>query len=341
VSLGNVNWLANDEVVEPVGRNIVRQLARRSVPLVCLYYIVDDWLHGRRLARGNIGNDLGARSDLDAEAVVCYGTSVWKEYRAKAGGTDFTGRIAEIGPGGVEVAAWHLLANGASEVHLVDRFDASPDAARAAQIRAAAMHDPAIAELFANSPGDPPGLFRHIGDAAEDFFTQAAGTFDAILSCAVLEHVTDPIAALTSMARALRPGGVMIHAVDLRDHNMFKGLPSLTHLTVAESVWPAMTANSGRPNRISLSRYREWLDGSRLDGSLIVNMLAGCRGGVELASANDAPEPLRRTAFAEVAKVRPKLIRRLRDDSDADLATAGFTLVARRPQVPPLGGACG
>ncbi len=331
VRLENVNRPEPGALAAPNGRSFVRRLVRDRVTLVCCYYIVDDWFQGRRLARGDIGSDSGTHPEFDSAAMVSYGTQVWSAYCELAGGHNFTGRVAEIGPGGNDVVAWHLLARGAAEVHLVDRFAQNGDPGRAGQIRAIAARDPAISPILTGQSGDPAGLYRHIGQAAEEFFVERTGAFDAILSRAVLEHVMDPIAALTTIARALRPGAVMVHTVDLRDHAMFKGQPPLTFLTVPGSLWPTMTANSGRPNRVTFSQYREWLAGSGLEGSLTINMLAGSNVDVELAAANDAPEPLRATAFAEVAKVRPKLSRALRNESDADLAVSSFTLVARRP----------
>lgn len=46
------------------------------------------------------------------------------------------------------------------------------------------------------------------------------GQFDMILSTAVLEHIPKEKmqACIANMARYLRPGGIMIHEVDLRDH---------------------------------------------------------------------------------------------------------------------------
>jgi hypothetical protein len=42
-----------------------------------------------------------------------------------------------------------------------------------------------------------------------------------------------------------------------------------------ERNWPAMTANSGRSNRVGFARYREWLANSNLEGELIVTALIG------------------------------------------------------------------
>jgi SAM-dependent methyltransferase len=305
---------------------------RGSVPLVCLAYIADDWLKGRRLARGDIRTTSGTHGDLDAEAVADYGAQVWHNYRAFAGGGNFNGRVAEIGPGDNDVVAWHLLAHGAAEVHLVDRFAPNTDPTRDKEIRAVAARDLAVAAVLPATGAAPPGLHRHTGCSAEKFFAENPESFDAILSCAVLEHLADPMEALTAMARALRPGGAMVHIVDLRDHGMFEGLPPLTFLTVPDSVWRAMTFNSGRPNRVVFSRYREWLAGSGLDGSLTVTQLAGSSSNLKLATACAAPEALRTAAFSEVAKVRPRLTRALRQEIDADLSVASFCMVARRPR---------
>jgi 2-polyprenyl-3-methyl-5-hydroxy-6-metoxy-1,4-benzoquinol methylase len=62
--------------------------------------------------------------------------------------------------------------------------------------------------------GSPPGLCRY-QMPAEEFFLSHHG-YDFILSCAVIEHLYNPLAALRAMAKALNPGGVMIHAVDCR-----------------------------------------------------------------------------------------------------------------------------
>jgi hypothetical protein len=45
-----------------------------------------------------------------------------------------------------------------------------------------------------------------------------AGQADIVLSTAVLEHVSDPAAAVTALAKISRPGALGIHIVDFRDH---------------------------------------------------------------------------------------------------------------------------
>lgn len=332
MSSENISLFVNGGATASNLRSLARRMAGKSVSLICLGYLVDDWLQGRRLARGDISTSLGSHLDFDAEAVADYGAQVWRGYCTEGGGIDFTGRVAEIGPGDNDVVAWHLLAHGAADVHLVDRFAPTIDPERDKQTRAIACRDPAIAAMFDRAGAAPAGIHRHAGSSAEEFFASKAGSFDAILSCAVLEHLSDPIGALTTMSRALRPGGVMVHFVDLRDHFMLAGLPPLTFLTVPGPLWRRMTVNSGRPNRVGLSRYRKWLAELGLNGSITVTMLAGSDTRHELASADDAPEPARSAAFAEVARVRPKLTRALRHETSADLAAASIALVVRRPE---------
>lgn len=65
-----------------------------------------------------------------------------------------------------------------------------------------------------------------------------------------MEHLFDPVAALDGMLEALRPGGTLVHRIDLRVHGMFRGQHPLTFLTLPDAIYTRMTRNSGRPNRV-------------------------------------------------------------------------------------------
>ena len=104
----------------------------------------------------------------------------------------------------------------------------------------------------------------------------------------VLEHLFDPIGALRDMAKSLKPGGCLIHRIDLRDHGMFLNHHPLTYLTINELIYRRMTSESGRPNRILIHRYREWLEESNLDGEIRITRLAGIKNEFKLmVSFND------------------------------------------------------
>ncbi len=272
------------------------------------------------------------RATLSAEAVIEYGKHVSYQYRQFAGIPKFTGCVAEAGPGDNDVVAWNMLAHGAKEVHLVDRFAPRRDFARDAAVRRIAAQNPVLAAILPGAVARSSGLHRHTGLSAEDYFAATPGAFDAIFSCAVLEHVADPIGTLSAMAQALRPGGVMVHFVDLRDHGMFAGMPQLTFLTVPDWLWPRMTANSGRPNRVGIASYRDWLAGSGLESALTITLLTGSDTRLDVASVDEAPDSLRAAAREEIMKVRQSLAPSLRSQLESDLAVAGFCLVARRPE---------
>jgi SAM-dependent methyltransferase len=232
------------------------------------------------------------------------------------------GRVAEIGPGGNAAVALNLLASGAESVDLLDRFIFTHDEAQLDRLY----------RRFDNY-GDLSKVRFHTGEsaAAERFFQKHRG-FDAILSCAVLEHLSDPAGALKTMVAALQPGGRMVHQVDLRDHGMFTagGKHELTFLTIPDAFYRVMSEPRGRPNRVPLSAYRRVLEESPVDYRILVTHLVGVGELPEPKPLGDIAPALLDRARAAVTAFRPKLIRRLRDQAVDDLAVAGFRIVATR-----------
>lgn len=68
------------------------------------------------------------------------------------------------------------------------------------------------------------------------------GSLDFAFSTSVLEHVTEPDAVYAAVSRALRPGGVVYHSIDLRDHRDFSKPLDFLELT-EEQYAPAATEN--------------------------------------------------------------------------------------------------
>ena len=66
-----------------------------------------------------------------------------------------------------------------------------------------------------NSYGD---VVREVACALEDMNEIPAASVDIVFSNAVLEHVYDPEAALASLSRITKPGGLGFHQVDFRYH---------------------------------------------------------------------------------------------------------------------------
>lgn len=311
-----------------------KRLARRSLWLTCLYYLLDDWRAARRLVRGRLETRSGSRhAALDLDGSLAYIDRVYGDYCRYGGVERFVGCVAEIGPGDNFGVALRLLAGGAAEVHAIDRYVPERDEAGQRRIYEALATRPGFAALFEGSPSERTirGLRYHPGTPAERFFRETPARFDAIVSRAVLEHLYDPLAALDDMARALKPGGLMIHRIDLRDHGMFAGRHPLTFLTIPPWLYRRMTRASGRPNRVLMPAYRDWLARSGLIGSLRVSRLAGLADEIVPTPIEALDPTLKARAHDVVRGIRPRLAAPFRALDDDALAVSGVVLVARKP----------
>ena len=316
---------------------LARRAVRRSTALTCAWYLVDDWRAARRIARGDFSTRSGARHKaLSLAESLAYIDSIHRDYLAYAGRDRFAGAIAEIGPGDNFGLAMRLLGDGADTVHAIDRYASERDADQQAAIYRALAEKHGLGALFDGAPGEGNlrGLRYHPGRPAETFFADSGLRIDAILSRAVLKHLYDPIGALDDMAAALNPGGILVHRIDLRDHGMFDGRHPLTFLTVPDTIYGAMTRASGRPNRISLPAWRDWLKRSGLRGTLRITRLAGVPGEIAPASWDEIDETTRETALAKVRTIRRKLAAGPAALDDRDLAVAGCVLVAESHSAP-------
>jgi SAM-dependent methyltransferase len=173
-------------------------------------------------------------------------------------------------------------------------------------------------------------LSRHYGEsaAAETFFLANKG-YDFIFSCAVLEHVYDPIASLHAMYRALNPGGTMVHIVDCRDHGQFSDkLHDLSFLRLPKLLYRPLGA-SGGPNRVRCSAYVDAVEALGMSHKLYITALAGIPELLPLGTTWDviSPELLTRSR-QHVAGIRNQLATSFKGMSDEDLMIASFALVA-------------
>lgn len=105
-----------------------------------------------------------------------------------------------------------------------------------------------------------PNLKRHYGATAsgEAFFDKNKD-YDVIVSRSVLEHVDQPQVVLRKMYQALKSGGVLIHKVGLRDHNMHPYSESVKFLELPQWLYYLMTYGSGYPNRFLFRDYKKTL----------------------------------------------------------------------------------
>lgn len=231
-------------------------------------------LAGVRRSRGRYGMD----GDLDEVCAVLDRLAP----TLAALGVDLAGkRVLELGVGRTpEICAAMLLA-GAAEAHGVDvrlRLDGAA-CGRRYEALAARLAGGDGGAFLASVGSDGATLARraaNLGCGAWPLrFDSYAGerlplpdaAVDVVLSKSVLEHVrrraVRPL--LADLRRVLRPGGVMVHIVDLRDHMHIDGDDEvhgdwLDALRYSEPLFRAMFANrSTYINRLRLGEWRSAL----------------------------------------------------------------------------------
>ncbi|MBT3927138.1 MAG: hypothetical protein HOF33_09155, partial [Rhodospirillaceae bacterium] len=91
-----------------------------------------------------------------------------------------------------------------------------------------------------------------------------------------------------------------------------------------------MTRGAGRPNRVLINAYRDWLTRSGLSGKLTVSRLAGIAEEIEPAPWAALDKSATSRAVACVRAIRPRLTAQFKAMADEDLAVAGLVLVARK-----------
>ncbi len=260
-------------------------------------------------------------------------------------------RILELGPGDNFGVALRFLAAGASLITCVDKFASRRDESHQRRIYEALFErlDPAqrqglggvLAPDGVRIAGDRLQIVEGVaGEELADAFE--TGSFDLIVSRAVLEHLYDTDAALDAMDAVLAPGGVMLHKVDFRDHGMFTdgGMHPLTFLTVPDGLYALMSRSSGRPNRRLGDWYRAKLAELGYESQLLVTHFVGEPS--EVLPHRDQADPATEVhggALELVRSIRSRLAPRFEPLSDPDLATDGIFIVARKPGGPAGNGA--
>jgi SAM-dependent methyltransferase len=317
-------------------RELVLRTIRKSFFGTCALLVAGDRLAKARWLRGDIGCESGCtHAGMTVEDSIRYIDRVFADYRAQAGLTRFHGRVAEIGPGDSCGVALKFLEDGCTGVDLVDRFWSGRNDDQQRRInRAIVGRSPGLRVRYGEGADDVfAGIRRHYGEqaSAEAFFLEHRG-YDFIVSRAVLEHVRDPLLSLQRQADALVDGGMMLHAVDLRDHGMFTGAgyPETKFLETPAWLHRAMTAHCGRPNRIPFRRYREALDRERFDVTFRVTSLVGCPKLDAPLAYEDISSGLRERALATIRAGRHRFASDLNGESDVDLSISGFFMVARK-----------
>lgn len=279
-----------------------------------------------------------AHAERNVEEAIGYIASVFENYKIAAGVAQFQGNVAEIGPGDSCGIGLMFLAEGCNRVDLVDRFFSARDRKHQESInrelvrRLPHLDSQLQDEKFSESSFR--SLSRHYGEsaAAEKFFEFHKG-YDFIVSCAVLEHVYDPLQAMKAAASALNPGGMMLHQIDCRDHAQFSThFHELKFLELPPVLYAPLKWGGG-PNRVRLSAYIQACRRQGLAYTVYPTTLAGVPDflprGTELSQI---PSPLLESSRIFISQVRRRLAKPFRDLTDDDLMVTSFMLVAKKAE---------
>ena len=319
----------------------VRTLVKTSFWGICALCVRDNLRTWWRFRSGDIETGSGmAHAGKSVDSSLRYIEEVYADYKRYSGVERFYGRVAEVGPGDNCGVGLMFLADGCEAVELVDRFYSRRDSERNANIyRALIASNAQLSVRYRSVDGADEASFwelrRHYGNSAsaERFFEHSKG-YDFIVSRAVLEHVIDPKLALRRMAEALNPGGILLHKVDLRDHETFsRWFHELKFLEVPDWLYPWMTRNAGGPNRVLVQEYRLVLRDVLPDHEILVTRLAGAGDVDPHLPYEQISDSLKAKSLTFVRSVRHRFAKSLRSISDEDLSIAGIFIVARKPSL--------
>lgn len=180
--------------------------------------------------------------------------------------------ILEYGPGDLPGVALLLVSMGAKRVSCVDRFPLVKLDSKSIEVihrLEACLPDgqkPRFRECFTDF-GKPTMRLNHNRVSyviSPDGLSGLVNSADVVISRAVLEHVNNIEATFDDMLKAMKPGALAIHQVDLKSHGLHRSNP-LDFLAYPSWLWSLMYSHKGVPNRWRIGRYREILSGLPLN----------------------------------------------------------------------------
>jgi SAM-dependent methyltransferase len=247
----------------------------------------------------------------------------WQTYRDAIAGAKLSfgsTNILEVGPGPILANGVRSIAEGATSYTALDRFDL---------LRRDIAVRRAYKELIDRLPdeqrqrclgliteGSEARMFDDriqsiVGKIEDSTEKLANGKWDFVVSFDVLEHVDDLTATLRSIRRLLKPGGVMVHRVDVTIHNATPDTHRLAHLGLSDQLWRMISSRRAVCNRFRPSEF----------------LLAANNLGFETLCY----QPTTMLTQEEIARIRPKLWKKYASCSFEDLAVLDFVWIARAP----------
>jgi len=290
--------------------------------------------------------ELAAPPDSEITPQVARMRLVYQQYLRYSGVSraDVAGkRVLELGPGFTMSIPLLFAADGASYVAGVDKFvpfQTAPYYARFyTRLRDTldnaqkARYDGAI-RLDNLSLNEQVAGLVYGKDLPEIVSGLGPESYDLIVSNAVMEEIYDPTPVLRAQGQLLRPGGVMVHMIDLRDYGMFstRGFHVLEFLTVPDWVYRRMVEASGQQSRRMLSDYAAAAARMGYASEIYVSHILGhenpmdepkreIRKGVDYTEAD----------LKLISEIRPRLQAQFQRLPDTELLAQSIILVAHKP----------
>lgn len=322
--------------------SLIKQHLRKKISLLVFKRIISNAINNILWSIGWIKSDSGmTHNKLTVTQSLAYINDVFSDYKTHAHIPNFYGHVCELGPGDNAGVALKILRDGATQVDLADRFYSHRDTIYQAQIyQAMASNDPNIAQILKGSnlfnERTFKGITRYYGKeaAGEVFFKSRPSTYDFIISRSVLEHTTDPLLTLESMYHALKPGGTLIHKVDLRDHGMFSPtFHDLKFLEIPRPIYWAMTYNSGLPNRVMIHEYQNCT--SKLNGKCqyFITQLAYAGPIEPHVPFDQISKDILEKAYSGLYQHHRNFTKEFKKLPKEDTIVAGFFLILTKPKV--------
>lgn len=303
---------------------------------------------------GMIGSFSGSTTRaLSVDESVAYINRVFDDFvrYGRLSPADIEGKtVVELGPGDNIGVLLRFLAAGAKRAWAADKFYSKHDLEHERQIylRLRAGLTPEQQQRLNQAVQLEPDLkFRaetvqyFYGKGAQDFDEVVPhAAVDLIVSRGVLQEVFEIDRAFAAMDRVLKPGGRMIHKIDLRDYGMFSslGFHPREFLTIHPLVYRWMAYDTDKPNRRMLNYYRSKMKEMGYEAEFYIAGLVvdGSYHGLE---PEFQPHKLALVAGVDyhereqqlIDEIRPRLAAEFRNLTDEDLLASAVMLVARKP----------
>ena len=208
-----------------------------------------------------------SRENDPADRIGAYGDLQWRIYGEmieRCGASVERADVLELGPGPILANGVRFIARGAASYTGVDRFNLlrRDTRVRDAYRQLIESLPPAQRKICSGliSPDNGGEVFddriRSVVASSEDVDSQVPfGKYDLVVSFDVLEHVDDIGATLRSVRTLLKPGGLMIHRVDVTAHNVAADVHPLAQLVFSNKQWSRISSRRAIYNRARPSEF--------------------------------------------------------------------------------------